>query len=469
MDITQKKKKSVNLFRKRTLADFQAASEESGLVKNLSAFDLAALGIGSVVGTGVFVATGAGAIQAGPAIVLSFVIAAITSGLCALTYAELATMFPVSGSTYSYSFVAFGELPAWFMGWNLMLAYLVSGAAVAAGWSGTLTGMMKSFGIVLPEMFIKSPLAGGYMDLPAIIITAAITWLLYVGVSESAKLNNIIVVLKMSVIILFIFLGLTHVNPANYVPFAPHGFKGIMTGAATIFFAYIGFDAVSTAAEETKNPGRDLPIGLGICLVAVIILYIGVSLALTGMIPINKIDVNNAIPGALSTIGIQWGSSLVATGAVIGMISTLLVTLYGQVRIFMVMSRDGLLPRSWSKISEKYRTPGICTVWTGIATAAIAGFFPLSSIIDLCSIGCLFVFMSVSVAVILLRKTMPDAKRPFRTPWVPLLPLIAIGFTGYLMLSFTSKTWINFIIWSVVGFAIYFMYGMKHSTLNERD
>lgn len=460
---------SMDLFRKKTIKDFKETSENTGLKKNLSAFDLGLLGIGSVVGTGVFVATGQGAMMAGPAITIAFIIAAITSGLCALTYAELSTMFPVSGSTYSYSYVAFGEIIAWIIGWNLMLTYLVSAAAVASGWSSTLIGILNTYGIVLPETLTKSALAGGVVDLPAILITCVITWLLYVGVSESAKVNNIIVGIKVFVILLFIFLGLTHIKPQNYVPFSPYGMGGIMSATAVIFFAYIGFDAVSTAAEETKNPKRDVPIGLFICLVSVVVLYVGVALALTGMIPFKSIDVMNAIPDALSQIGINWGSTLVATGAVIGMISTLLVTLYGQVRIFMAMSRDGLLPKAFSTINEKHGTPATCTIITGVITCVIAGFFPLTVIIDLCNIGTLFSFIAVSAGVIVLRKTMPDAERKFRCPLVPLLPILAIAFCLYITLSIPLVTWIRFAIWMAVGMLVYFVYGVKHSRLNNKN
>lgn len=459
----------MNIFRKRSVEDFRDAAKKSGLKKKLSAFDLAALGIGSVVGTGIFVATGQGAQLAGPGITLSFIIAAITSALCALTYSELATMFPVAGSTYSYSYVAFGEIWAWLVGWNLILEYLVSAAAVAAGWSGTFVGMLKDYGINLPAAITTSPLSGGIVDLPAIIITAVVTWLLYIGVSESAKINNIIVGLKIFVILVFIVLGVTHVNPVNYHPFAPFGFNGVMSGAAIIFFAFIGFDAVSTAAEETVNPKRDVPLGLGICMILVITLYIAVSLILTGMVPFKSIDVNNALPGALSSIGITWGSALVGAGAVLGMISTLLVTLYGQIRIFMVMSRDGLLPKSFATITKKYGTPGRCTIITGIVTSIIAGFLPLGMIMDLCNIGTLSAFIFVSLGVIILRKTMPNIERKFKCPGVPFTPILTVVFCFYLMTSLPAVTWIRFAIWTGIGALIYFMYGMKNSTLNDRQ
>lgn len=459
----------MNLFRKRSVEDFREAAKESGLRKKLSAFDIAALGIGSVVGTGIFVATGQGAQLAGPAVTISYVVAAITSILCALTYSELATMFPVAGSTYSYSYVAFGEIIAWIIGWDLMLEYLVSGAAVASGWSGTFVGILNNYGIHLPAALTNSPLTGGIIDLPSVMITLVVTWLLFIGVSESAKVNNIIVGVKIFVILVFLILGATHIQPQNYHPFAPFGTKGIMSGAAIIFFAFIGFDAVSTAAEETNNPKRDVPLGLGICMAVVVVLYIAVSLVLTGMVPFKSIDVNNALPGALSRIGINWGSALVGVGAVLGMISTLLVTVYGQVRIFMVMSRDGLLPKAFSTIHRKHGTPAMATLITGIVTAIIAGVLPLGIIMDLCNIGTLFAFVLVSIGVIVLRKTMPNVERKFKCPGVPYTPILTIFFCIYLMASLQLITWIRFAIWLLVGLVIYFLYGIKHSTLNSKD
>jgi basic amino acid/polyamine antiporter, APA family len=474
----------MDLFRKKTPEQLHEASEKTGLKKSLTAFDLAALGIGSVVGTGIFVATGTGAMKAGPGVTLSYLVAAITCGLCALTYSELASMFPVAGSTYSYSYVAFGELIAWIIGWDLMLEYLVSASAVASGWSGYFVGLLAQYDINIPAKLTGAPIldkidpatnkvveiisSGKIMDLPAILITLLVTWLLYVGIKESAKLNNVIVGVKILVILLFVFLGVTHIDLSNFHPFMPFGWKGVMAGAGSIFFAYIGFDAVSTAAEETKNPTRDVPLGLAICLGVVIILYIGVSVTLTGMVPFTKIDVSNALPSALSSIGITWGSSLVAIGATIGMISTLLVTIYGQIRIFMVMSRDGLLPAGFGKIHPKHQTPYICTWITGITVAILGGFLPLNMIIDLCNIGTLFAFVLVSVGVIVLRKTMPDAPRPFKVPGAPFTPILTLLMCFYVMAALPMVTWERFIVWLLVGFVIYFAYGQKHSTMNKK-
>jgi len=463
----------MNIWKTKSPAQIAEAAEHTQLKKNLTAFDLAALGIGSVVGTGIFVATGEGAHLAGPGVLLSFIIAAVTCGFCALTYSELACMFPVAGSTYSYSYVAFGEVIAWIIGWDLMLEYLVSASAVASGWSGIFAGLVKSAGemigvnLVLPKALSVPLLAGGVIDLPAVVITLLITWILFIGIRESASINNIIVVIKVAVILLFIFLGIRHINMANLKPMMPYGWKGVMAGAAIIFFAYIGFDAVSTAAEETKNPKRDVPRGLMLCLGVVIVLYVAVAFVLTGIVPFKQIVINNALPGALASLGIRWGGALVAGGAIIGMVSTLLVTLYGQIRIFMVMSRDGLLPPAFAKIHPKHKTPHVCTWITGVVTALIAGLFPLPMIINLCNIGTLFAFILVSAGVILLRKTQPDVERKFKTPGMPFTPLITIGFCFYLMASLPGVTWIRFGVWLLAGLAIYFMYGFRHSKLQK--
>ncbi|WP_234121881.1 amino acid permease [Clostridium hydrogenum] len=458
----------MDVFRKKTVINFKNDASKSGLKKKLTSFDLAAVGIGCVVGTGIFVSTGQGAKLAGPAVIISFLLAAITSGLCSLTYSELTSMFPVSGSTYSYSYIAFGEIVAWIIGWDLMLEYLVAGASVASAWSGTFMGILSNFGIKIPISITKTPMAGGILDLPAVLITLAVTLLLYKGVSESAKINNMIVGLKIFIILLFIFFGAMHIKVANYHPFAPYGAGGVMSAAAIIFFSFIGFDAIATAVEETKKPERDVPKGIMICFVVVVVLYMSVALVLTGIIPFKKIDINNALPGALSYIGINWGSALVGAGAVVGMISTLLVVLYGQVRIFMVMSRDGLLPKVFSHVNEKHGTPGLCTVITGVLIAILSGVVPLNIIMELCNIGTLFAFILVSLGIIVLRKTMPDVERKFKCPGVPFTPALTIVFCIYLMLGLKPVTWIRFVIWLLLGLIVYFAYGHKHSVIRNQ-
>jgi APA family basic amino acid/polyamine antiporter len=457
----------MSIWATKTPQQINEASDHTELRKNLRAIDLAALGIGSVVGTGIFVATGQGAHLAGPGVLLSFILAALTCVFCALTYSELATMFPVAGSTYSYSYVAFGEVIAWVIGWDLMLEYLVAASAVASGWSTTFIGLIQTAGVKLPKAVTTTPLAGGIVDLPAIIITLFITWVLYVGIKESAKMNNVIVLVKIVVILLFVVLGVSHINFANLKPFLPYGIGGVGRAAAIIFFAYIGFDAVSTAAEETKNPKKDVPLGIIICLGVIIVLYVAVAIVLTGMVPFKEIDVGNALPAALGRIGIHWGGALVATGAIIGMISTLLVTVYGQVRIFMVMARDGLLPPAFSRVHPVHKTPHLCTWITGILTAAIAGLFPLPMIIELCNIGTLFAFILVSVGVIVLRKTRPEVERKFKTPGVPFTPLITVAACFYLIYKLPVLTWLRFAAWLLIGLALYFAYGFRHSRLQH--
>ncbi|AAK81219.1 APA family basic amino acid/polyamine antiporter [Clostridium acetobutylicum] len=459
----------MEIFRKKTAEDFQDEASSSNLKRGLTSFDLAAIGIGAVVGTGIFVSTGQGAKLAGPSVVISFLVAAVTCGLCSLTYCELSSMFSVSGSTYSYSYIAFGEIIAWIIGWDLMLEYLVAASAISSGWSSTLIGIVKNYGVNVPDALTKSPLSGGIVDLPAIFITLVITFLLYRGVTESAKINNVIVGVKICIIALFVFLGITHVKVTNYHPFVPYGVNGIMSAAAIIFFSFIGFDAIATTAEETKDPKKDVPKGLLICFGVVVVLYMSVAIILTGIVPYTKIDINNALPGALSSIGITWGSALVGVGAVLGMISTLLVIMYGQIRIFMVMSRDGLLPKVFSSVNKKHSTPGLCTVITGVLVSIIAGFLPLKMIMELCNIGTLFAFILVSFGVIVLRYTMPNVERKFKCPGVPFTPLVTAFFCFYMMIHLPLFTWLRFGAWLLIGFVIYFVYGSKHSKMTARD
>lgn len=459
----------MDILRKKSLDEMLEGVEKSQLKKNLRAKDIAALGIGAVVGVGIFVATGEGAHMAGPAVVISFVLAAIVACLCGLCYSELSTMFPVAGSTYSYSYIAFGEIVAMIIGWCLTAEYLVACSAVASGWSGTFVGILKTAGITIPKALSASPSSGGVVDLPAILIIVIITSLLCYGMQESARFNNIIVGVKICIILLFIFLGVTHIQPANYKPFAPFGWRGIFAGTATIFFSYIGFDAISTAAEEAENPKRDVPLGLIICLAVVSFLYVAVAFVLTGMVPFTEIISENAVPGALARVGITWGAALVGTGAILGMISTLLVVLYGQVRVFMVMSRDGLLPKAFSKVHPKYKTPYISTIITGAVAATIAGFLPLDIIVQFLSIGTLLGFMVVSLAVIVLRKTMPDFPRKFKCPGVPFTPVITIICCVALLSKLSKTTWIGFIIWLAIGLIIYFTYGIRHSVIRNEN
>lgn len=448
-------------FAKKTRQQLLDSAAKAALKKSLTAFDLASIGIGCVIGIGIFVSIGQGAHAAGPGVIISLLIGAITSGLCALCYAELACMFPVAGSSYSYAYVAFGEVVAWVVGWDLILEYLVNGSAVASGWSATVTQQLGDFGLHLPKLLVTPPQNHGLIDLPAVLITLTLTGLLYIGIKQSARANNWMVIVKLTVIGLFIFLGFSHIHLQNFIPFAPFGWSGIMAGAAITFFSYTGFDAISTAAEETKNPQRDLPLALLLCLGAVIFFYVATAAVLIGLEHFKDIDSDNALPASLMKIGIHWGSALVAVGAIVGMISSLLAVMYGQIRIFMVMSRDGLLPERFAKIHPLYKTPHICTLITGAVTALVCGLLPLPVIIDLCNIGTLFAFIIVSVALLILRKTMPEVERKFKCPGVPFVPALAILACIYLMIHLQLITWISFLVWLVLGVIIYFAYCVR--------
>ncbi|MBP2033763.1 APA family basic amino acid/polyamine antiporter [Clostridium algifaecis] len=459
----------MNIFKKKSLDQLKDSIEKTGLKKNLKARDIAALGIGAVVGVGIFVATGEGAHAAGPGIIVSFILCGIVAALCGLCYCELATMFPVAGSTYSYSYIAFGEFVAMIIGWCLTAEYSVAVSAVASGWSGTFRGILQNAGITLPHAICASPSKGGIIDLPAVIIILILAGLLYYGMHESARVNDVIVVIKIFVILLFVFLGVSHIKVSNYTPFMPFGWKGVFTGASTVFFSYIGFDSISTAAEEAENPGKDVSRGIIMCLIAVSVLYVSVAVVLTGMVPFREIVSENAVPAALSRVGINWGSALVGVGAILGMISTMIAMLYGQIRIFMVMSRDGLLPKAFSKIHKVHKTPYVSTIITAIIASVIAGLLPLDIIVEFLSIGTLLSFMVVSLGVIYLRKTMPNFDRKFKCPGVPFTPIITVLCCLVLLVSMRAITWIGFCVWLAIGIIFYFVYGRTHSVIqNEK-
>jgi basic amino acid/polyamine antiporter, APA family len=459
----------MNLFKKKSLEQLSDSVKKTNLERNLTAKDIAALGIGAVVGVGIFVATGEGAHAAGPGIILSFVLAGIVACLCGLCYCELATMFPVAGSTYSYAYIAFGEFIAMIVGWCLTAEYIVAVSAVASGWSGTFRGVLRSIGINFPHIIAASPQNGGIFDLPAVAIILILTTLLCYGMRESSRVNNIIVVIKIAIILLFIILGVSHIKISNYKPFMPYGWKGIFTGASMVFFSFIGFDAISTSAEEAKDPKRDVSRGIIMCLIVVCILYVSVAVVLTGMVPFNQIVSDNAVPDALSKVGITWGSALVGVGAILGMISVMLAMLYGQVRIFMVMSRDGLLPKIFSDINKKHNTPVKATVITGVIASIVAGVLPLSIIVEFLSIGTLLSFMVVSIGVIYLRKSMPNYERKFRCPGVPYTPIVTVLSCILLLVSMRLITWIGFLVWLSIGMVVYFTYGRTHSVVQNEN
>lgn len=462
----------MGLLRKKSIeALVEHASDKRGsLRKVLGAFDLTMLGIGAIIGTGVFVLTGvAAAKHAGPALVLSFILAGLACVFAALCYAEFASSVPVSGSAYTYSYAAFGEIIAWMLGWDLILEYGLAASAVASGWSGYAQGLLEGLGITLPTALSAAynPDKGTFVDLPAMLIILLITALLIQGIRESSRFNNIMVFIKVAVILLFLVVGTAYVKPENWTPFMPFGFSGVAAGAATVFFAFIGFDAVSTAAEEVKNPQRSMPIGIIFSLAICTVLYIAVSLVLTGIVPYDLLNVNNPVAFALSYVNKNWVAGFISLGAIAGMTTVLLVMMYGQTRLFFAMSRDGLLPPVFARISVKKQTPLYSTLIVGGMASLFAGFIPLDKLAQLTNIGTLFAFIVVSLGVILLRKTNPELRRAFRVPLVPLIPILSVLFCGYLVISLPVGTWIGFAIWLAIGFVIYFAYGYRHSKLGR--
>ncbi|HVJ50762.1 amino acid permease [Desulfitobacterium sp.] len=457
------------LFRKKSIDQLLSETQgKSGLKKTLGALDLTMLGIGAIIGTGIFVLTGVAAARyAGPGLILSFVVSGIACAFAALVYAEFASSVPVAGSAYTYSYVSLGEFMAWIIGWDLMLEYLLAASTVSIGWSGYFQILLSGFGINLPVWATgaigSSP--GAIFNLPAVAIALIITLLISRGVKEAARFNNIIVFVKLGAVLLFIFVAAWYVKPANWTPFLPFGFKGVLGGAAVVFFAYIGFDAVSTAAEEVIDPKRDMPIGIIASLVVCTVLYIVVSLILTGVVPYQLLDVSAPVAFALQYIHQDWAAGIISLGALGGITTVLLVFLYGQTRVFFAMSRDGLLPKIFSDVHPKYKTPFISTWLTGIVVAIIAGITPINTVAELVNIGTLSAFVFVSIGVIVLRKTQPDLPRSFRVPWVPLIPILAAAFCLFLMFQLPLITWIRFFVWLAIGFVIYFGYGIRHSAL----
>jgi len=446
-----------------------AASHEGGLKRALGALDLTALGIGAIIGAGIFVLTGVAAANlAGPGVTLSFVVSGFACAMAALCYAEFAAMIPVAGSAYSYSYATMGELVGWIIGWDLILEYAVAAAAVAVGWSGYLHVILRGMGINLPAALIGAPgsAPGAIINLPAFLIVLVMTAVLVVGISESARLNSIIVAIKLFAVGVVIVVGVFYVRPGNWSPFMPFGWSGIMKGAAVIFFAYIGFDAVSTAAEEVVDPQRNLPLGIMGSLLVCTVLYIAVAAVLTGMTPYKTIDVNAPLASAFANRGLNVISGIISLGAVAGLTSVQLVLLLGQSRVFFAMSRDGLLPPAFCRVHPRFRTPYIPTIMTGIAVGLTAAFLPIQEIAELTNIGTLFAFSLVCIGVWILRHADPTRQRPFRTPLVPLVPILGVLFCGFLMASLPDVTWIRFFVWLVIGLIIYFIYGRFHSRVS---
>lgn len=463
-------------FRTKSIEQIHSDCENQPhkLKRTLTLFDLTALGIGAIIGTGIFVLVGTAAVGdgdrpgAGPALALSFVLSGAACLLAALCYAEFASMIPAAGSAYTYTYATLGELFAWITGWSLVLEYGIACVAVSIGWSGYLVSILERVGVHLPPMLINAPHEGGLINLPAVLIVLTLTGLLVIGIKESARVTGVIVVLKIAVVLFFIVVGAFAVEPANWHPFMPNGFAGVGAAAAVIFFAYVGFDAVSTTAEEARNPQRDVPIGILVSLIICTILYIAVALVLTGIVPYSQIHVKAPVAEALNSAGIRWGGALVAIGAVAGITSVLIVMLLGQIRVFYAMSRDGLLSPWLSAVHPRYGTPHHATLITGVVVAILAGFVPIGVAAELTNIGTLFAFTLVCGAVLVLRKTRPDLKRPFRTPFVPLVPILGmaacLGLIGFL----PPITWAGFLVWAAAGLILYAVYGFRHSKLGKQ-
>ena len=483
----------MGLWSRKSIASLQveAAAEGHGTLKRaLGATNLTMLGIGAIIGAGIFVLTGTAAAQyAGPGVVLSFVLAGLGCLFAGLCYAEFAAMIPIAGSAYTYGYATMGEFIAWIIGWDLILEYLFGAATVAVGWSGYFVAFLEEFGVHLPEAWTSAPFnvegthtlvrnAGGIINLPAMILILLMTALLVIGISESAKFNNIIVFVKTAIVFLVIGFGFMFVNSANWTPFIPentgtfgqYGWSGVVRAAGVVFFAYIGFDAVSTAAQEAKNPQRDMPIGILASLAICTVLYILMALVMTGLVPYTQLNVPHPVFVAIDAAGpgLKWLTYFINVGAIAGLASVVLVMLMGQPRIFYSMSRDGLLPPVFGKVHPKYQTPYITTILTGVVAALVAGFFPIGLLGELVSIGTLLAFVIVCAGVLVLRYKQPDLPRPFRTPLVPIVPILGILICFGLMAFLPGDTWIRLLVWLALGLAIYFLYGRHHSKIGGR-
>jgi APA family basic amino acid/polyamine antiporter len=482
----------MNLFRTKSIEQLIEDSNDPKhqLKKVLSATNLVALGIGAIIGTGIFVLTGtAAANHAGPALTLSFLISGLGCVFAGLCYAEFASLIPIAGSAYTYSYATLGEFIAWIIGWDLILEYLFASSTVAVGWSGYMVSFLGDFGINIPPHLCHSPFAfkagegwsltGSLINFPAIFVVAVVSILLVIGIKESAKFNNIIVIVKIIVVLLFIGFGMSYIDVSNWKPYIPEntgifgqfGWSGILTGAGVIFFAYIGFDAVSTAAQETKNPKRDMPIGILGSLIVCIVLYISVAAVLTGIVNYKELSVPAPIALAIDRTGkaLLWLRPLIKIGAIAGLSSVVLVMLMGQPRIFYTMAHDGLLPKTFARLHPRFKTPYITTILTGCVASVIAGLLPINILGELVSIGTLLAFVIVCASVLILRAKKPDVHRPFKTPFMPWVPILGIIICMAQMLALPKDTWWRLIIWLAAGLFIYFLYGIRNSKLAGKE
>jgi APA family basic amino acid/polyamine antiporter len=468
----------MSVFETKSLDRIKAEAEsgEQHLKKTLGPGNLIALGIGAIIGAGLFSLTGiAAADNAGPAVVLSFVVAAIGCAFAGMCYSEFSTMIPIAGSAYTYAYATMGELLAWIIGWDLVLEYAVGAATVSVSWSSYVTKLFHMYGIELPANFIHCPwdATPGIINLPAVFIVLIISCLLMIGISESARVNAIIVVVKVTIVLIVIAVGWGMTHPENYVPFLPEntgkfgefGFSGVMQGAAVIFFAYIGFDAVSTAAQEAKRPQRDMPIGIIGSLIICTILYILFARVLTGIVNYKTFHGDASPVATVVALFPTWMQSAIVIGIIAGYSSVILVMLLGQSRVFFSMSRDGLLPKVFSDIHPRFQTPWRCNLIFMLFVSLFSGFLPISNLGHMTSIGTLLAFVIVCIGIIVMRKTNPDAPRPYRTPLVPIVPILGVLVCFAMMYSLSIETWIRLVVWLVIGLAIYFGYGIKHSHL----
>lgn len=477
----------MGLFTTKSMAELQVESERGVLRRSLGPWNLTALGIGSIIGTGIFVLTGtAASMHAGPALIISMCIAAVACAFAGLCYAELAAMIPVAGSAYTYAYATFGEVIAWIIGWDLILEYALSGATVAIGWSGYFVSFLRTVGLDFPTALASAPgtlttlpngdVITGFFNLPAAAIILLVSGLLTLGIRESANTNTVLVMIKSMVLILFVVAGISYINRDNLTPLIPpntgtfgeFGWSGVLRGSAIIFFAYIGFDAVSTAAQEAKRPQRDLPLGILLSLAICTVLYIAVAIVLMGIVPYQRLDVPDPLAVGIDATGLTWLSPVIKVSALFGLFSTMLVQLLGQSRIFFSMSRDGLLPKMFSRVHPKFRTPHLSTMITGSVMAVAAGVLPLSTLSQLVSMGTLLAFVLVCIGIIILRRTAPDLARPFRTPWVPLVPILGALACLLQMVALPLATWVRLFVWLALGMLVYFLYSARRSALGSK-